>query len=281
MLSPMSDGWAATFRATDAMEFYDSVMVPRMFGPLAEVLLDRLAVAPGERVLDVACGPGSVARIAARRVGPDGHVTGADISEAMLAVARAKPPVPDGAPITWVETPACPLGGIESGAFDVVTCQQGLQFFPDRAGALAEMRRALAPGGRVGIAVWSSIDQSPLFAALASALGDVLGEEVADRYRSGPWGLTDPDVLASLLEGAGLAEVQVVPHTLEVTWDGGLAQVLELLHVAAVADDVAALSEAGKAELVAAAERRSGMQDGVVRAPMTTLLGLGRATAAP
>ncbi|HEX9970113.1 MAG TPA: methyltransferase domain-containing protein, partial [Acidimicrobiales bacterium] len=114
------------------MEVYDQLLVPRMFQPLAEVLLDAVEVAPGERVLDVATGPGTVARVAAARVGPTGSVTGADISEAMLTVARGKPAVADGAPLTWVESPACPLAGVEDGSFDAVTCQQGLQFFPDR-----------------------------------------------------------------------------------------------------------------------------------------------------
>lgn len=279
----MSQAWSGTFDRLGPMEVYDQLLVPRMFQPLAGVLLDAVAVAPGERVLDVATGPGTVARVAAARVGPSGSVTGVDISEAMLTVARAKPAVEDGAPITWVESSACPLVGIEDGSFDVVTCQQGLQFFPDRAGGLAELRRALAPGGRVAIATWASQDQSPLFAAVTAALREVLGDDIADGYRNGPWGLSDPIALRSLLAAAGFTDVEVRSHGFDTSWEGGLPQVMTLLDVAAVADDVAALSDEGRNKLASAVERRIAplTKDGVVRAPVVTLLAVGRATAAP
>lgn len=103
-------------------------------------------------VLDVATGPGTVARLAARRIGPDGRVVATDISRPMLDVASSKPPLPNAAPITYIESPAAPLA-VESALFDAVFCHQGLQFFPDRLAALAEMRRALKPGGVLAVAV--------------------------------------------------------------------------------------------------------------------------------
>jgi ubiquinone/menaquinone biosynthesis C-methylase UbiE len=112
-------------------EFY----VPRIFIPWARLLLDRGALQPGESVLDVATGPGAVARIAAQQVGPQGRVVGADFSEAMIAIARTKPALTPAATVEYVVSPAAPLA-VEDEAFDVVTCQQGLQFFPDRAAAV-------------------------------------------------------------------------------------------------------------------------------------------------
>src|SRR5947208_16889365 len=108
----MSTDWSANFASAglDAMTAYDEILVPRLFDPWAEVLLDEVGVASGASVLDVACGPGTVARRAAARVGPSGHVTGCDLSPAMLAVAAAKPPVDGGAQITYVECPADGLG---------------------------------------------------------------------------------------------------------------------------------------------------------------------------
>src|SRR5262249_49218459 len=94
---------------------------------------------------DVASGPGTVARVAAKRIGPGGRVVATDISRPMLDVANSKPSSPASAPITYIESPAAPLG-VESAAFDFVVCQQGLQLFPDRLAALGEMRRALKPG---------------------------------------------------------------------------------------------------------------------------------------
>jgi SAM-dependent methyltransferase len=124
---------------------YDEIYVPRIFIPWARLLLARAALRPGEAVLDIATGPGTVARLAAEQVGRKGRVVGADFSEAMIAIARAKPPSAGAAPIEYLVSPAAPLA-ITEGGFDVVTCQQGLRFFPDRAAAVREMHHALKPG---------------------------------------------------------------------------------------------------------------------------------------
>jgi ubiquinone/menaquinone biosynthesis C-methylase UbiE len=181
--------WGASFAkaSTSAMSFYDEIMVPRWFEPWARLLLDKLNPESGQTVLDVACGPGTVTRLAAQRVGPKGSVTGCDLSPAMLELARSKNSIDASAPIEYLECPADVLG-VPDGVFDLVTCQQGLQFFPDRSAALAEMRRVLRPGGKLGIAVWCSIEDCPPFLALANALEQVLGTEVADAYKGGPWG---------------------------------------------------------------------------------------------
>jgi ubiquinone/menaquinone biosynthesis C-methylase UbiE len=91
-----SSAWAASFAATDifALQIYEDVLVPRLFAPWARLLLDGLDLQPGEAFLDVACGPGSVTRLAAIEVGPAGRVTGVDLSPAMLAIAQAKPVLP-------------------------------------------------------------------------------------------------------------------------------------------------------------------------------------------
>jgi ubiquinone/menaquinone biosynthesis C-methylase UbiE len=197
--------WSASFGAAaqSSMSVYERVMVPRLFAPWAELLLDELALVAGEAVLDVACGPGAVTRRAAARVGPSGRVVGCDLSPAMLAIAGAKPAVSGAPAIEYHQAPAESLP-VPDGAFDVVSCQQGLQFFPDRPAALAEMRRALRPRGRVGIAVWTEIGGSPPFRALADAIGVVAGAELAERYRAGPWGFPDGNRLEALLENAEL-----------------------------------------------------------------------------
>ena len=155
------------------MRVYDEIMVPRMFEPWGNVLLDELALAPGEAVLDIATGPGTIARLAAARVGPSGRVVGCDLSPAMLAIARGKPPIPGAAPISYIECSADALD-VPSDSVDAVTCQQGLQFFPDRPAALAEMRRAARGGARLGIAVWGPIEQTPPYDAVAQGIAAVL-----------------------------------------------------------------------------------------------------------
>jgi ubiquinone/menaquinone biosynthesis C-methylase UbiE len=118
--------------------------------PWAQLLVDAAAVAKGERVLDLACGTGLVARVAAQRVGPKGHVIGIDLNPAMIGVAQSLPP----ADIEWREGSALAIP-LPDESVVVVLCQQGLQFFPDKALALREMQRVLVRGGRVALSVWS------------------------------------------------------------------------------------------------------------------------------
>jgi ubiquinone/menaquinone biosynthesis C-methylase UbiE len=100
--------WSAAFSSAprSAMETYAQVMVPRMFEPWARELLGELAVEAGEAVLDVACGPGSVTRLAAAQAGPTGRVTACDLSPAMLAIAVGRGSVANGAAIEYLEAPA-------------------------------------------------------------------------------------------------------------------------------------------------------------------------------
>jgi SAM-dependent methyltransferase len=242
---PSGPEWGASFASasTDAMRFYDEIMVPRLFEPWAQLLLDMLQPQFGQAVLDVACGPGTVARQAARRVGVSGRVTGCDLSPAMLDLARAKVPVDASAPISYLECPA-DLLDVPDDAVDVVTCQQGLQFFPDRAAALSEMRRVLRPGGRLGASVWCDIEDCPPWAALATALGQVVGDETRDAFKAGPWGFDDPATLVRLISESGFTEVKVHRCELPVVFEGGPGQLLLTLHATAVANTVAQLSAA-------------------------------------
>ena len=146
----MADATKFQFHDPSVPKAYDEFFVPRIFGPWADLLIKAADIHEGDSVLDVASGPGTVARLAATHVGASGRVVGADIALPMLEIARAKPSMPGAAPIAYVESPAAPLT-VESGSFDKVLCQQGLQFFPDRLAAVKEMRRALRPGGIAAI----------------------------------------------------------------------------------------------------------------------------------
>src|SRR4051794_16904673 len=119
-----------------APELYQRYLVPAITAVWASDLGDQAALRPGERVLDVACGTGVVARIAAERVGSTGRVAALDITPGMLAVARSLPSVP-GAAIEWHEGSVLAVP-FSDAAFDRVLCQLGLQFFPDQTAALRE-----------------------------------------------------------------------------------------------------------------------------------------------
>ena len=271
--------WSAAFASAprSAMNVYADVMVPRMFEPWARVLLGELAVEAGEAVIDVACGPGTVTRLAAAQSGPTGRVTGCDLSPAMLAIAKSREPAAHGAPIDYVEAPADRLP-VADESFGVATCQQGLQFFPDRLAALAEMRRALRPGGRIGIAVWKRIAECPPFAVLGEAIRQVAGDELADRYAGGPWGLPLADDLRALLERARFQGVRVEDRVLPVTFEGGPEQLAATLAAAGVAVELEALSPRDREHLHDAVTELSRplMADGALLSRLASHLAIAR-----
>lgn len=169
------DAWHLTANA--ALQYERSV-ARYIVGPWAPLLADAARLSRGERVLDVACGTGVVARIAAERVGADGRVVGIDLNPEMIAVARSLP-APAGAPIEWFERSALDLR-LEGVSFDVVLCQQGLQFFPDKVRALQEMRRVLKKGGCLAVSVWNNT--GIYNGAVAEALARFVDNEAASRF---------------------------------------------------------------------------------------------------
>src|SRR5215207_6218516 len=196
----------------NAAELYERYLVPAITGVWAADLVRRAALQPGERVLDVACGTGIVARLAAERVGAQGAVVGLDLNTAMLAVARALPQ--SGAAITWQEASVLAMP-FPDATFDVVVCQLGLQFFPDRPQALREMRRVLVPGGRLLLSVFGPIEHNPATHALAATLERHLGADAAAIKRA-EHGLADAEELHELVTGAGFADVAIETATQEV-----------------------------------------------------------------
>ncbi len=199
---------------------YEALFVPSLIGPFAPIVADAAGIRPGDRVLDVACGTGVLTREAARRSGPSGRVSGLDANPGMLAVAReqaaAAPAsaamVPE-APIEWHQDRAESLPFADA-SFDVVTSQFGLMFFSDRAGAIAEMRRVLRPGGRLAVAVWTAIDAIPAFAAELALFERLAGAAAADALR-GPFSLGDTAALAQLFAATArpaASRVEITTH---------------------------------------------------------------------
>jgi SAM-dependent methyltransferase len=167
--------WQVT---AEAAELYERYPARYILGPWAPLLVDAAALARGERVLDVACGTGLVARIAAQRVGPAGRVVGVDLNPGMIAVARSLP-APIAAPIEWLERSALDLR-LPDASFDAVLCQQGLQFFPDKLAALRQMRRVLVHSGRLALSVWIGI--GPYHGAVGEALARYVGNAAATKF---------------------------------------------------------------------------------------------------
>ena len=244
------EGWQV---AEDAAATYERALVPALFASWAPLVVALGSPREGERVLDVACGTGVVARLAARRVGPSGAVVGLDLNPGMLAVAAAVPGAPRSAPITWREASALSMP-LPDAAFDVAYCQAGLQFFPDRPAALREMHRVLVPGGRVGLMVWRGIRHSPGFEALATALERHVSADAAAVMRA-PFGLAEADALHALVAGAGFHDVLVQPRAEAVRFPSAVRFVRDQVAGSPLAAHVAKAPAEARADLVEAVAR--------------------------
>jgi SAM-dependent methyltransferase len=188
-----------------AAEAYESLFTPALFRQWAPAVAQGARLEPGQRVLDVACGTGTLARECRSRVGQMGAVCGIDPGRGMLAVARRLAP-----DIEFHEGVAERLS-FPAGSFDAVVSQFGLMFFADRAKAASEMLRVLAPRGRLAIAVWGALESMPAYAAEVALLERSAGKPAADALRA-PFVLGDPNELAALLMRAGATDVQVHTH---------------------------------------------------------------------
>jgi ubiquinone/menaquinone biosynthesis C-methylase UbiE len=197
----MSDGERGQV-SRSAAEVYEEFFVPALFQEWPNRVADAAKLRPGDRVLDVACGTGVLARTVAARVGPSGAAIGLDVNEGMLAVARRKAPRLD-----WRSGRAEALP-FDNESFDAVVSQFGLMFFEDRRAALMEMMRVLRHGGRLAVAVWDSLERTPGYATVTQLLQRLFGDRAADALRA-PFALGDPDALRSLFSSAGIPNATV------------------------------------------------------------------------
>ncbi|MCL5994980.1 MAG: methyltransferase domain-containing protein [Chloroflexi bacterium] len=185
-----------------AAEVYEEFFLPALFQQWASQVADAAGIQPGQRVLDVACGTGVLARAVADRVGPSGAVIGVDLNDGMLAVAQRQ-----AQHIEWRQGRAEALP-LDNGQFDAVVSQFGLMFFEDRRAALQEMMRVLRPGGRMAVAVWDSLERTPGYAAMTDLLRQLFGEQIAVALHA-PFVLGDTQALRDLFAGAGIPNAQI------------------------------------------------------------------------
>jgi len=231
-----------THARIDFGEIYEQSLVGPLFRPWVAPLLDDVEFGPHDALLDVACGTGIVARVASERLGPGGRVVGVDLNPQMLAVARRVAPA-----IDWRQgdAGALPLGTDER--FDVVVCQQGFQFFPDRAAAARQMHRALASGGRLGLSSWQHDDEFGLLRSLREIAERHLGP-IADRR----YGLGDPVAVERVLGEAGFHDIRSrqITRTLHHA-DGPTFVRLNAMALVGMSAAFAALDDKARQRLVA------------------------------
>jgi ubiquinone/menaquinone biosynthesis C-methylase UbiE len=173
----------------------------KIMEPWTEDLILSAGCRDGDRVLDVACGTGVVANrvnLVSRKLC---SINGIDVNAGMLDVARGNPQ------IEWRQGSATEIP-FEDASFDVVLCQQGLQYFPDRAAAVREMARVLVPGGRIALNVWGALDRQPFYVALLDAVAAFLGKDSRSAFELA-FSLNTAGELRQLSRDAGLQNIRV------------------------------------------------------------------------
>jgi ubiquinone/menaquinone biosynthesis C-methylase UbiE len=230
--------------ALNPAQAYEQLYVPAFFRPIGNALLDRLEVSAADRVVDVACGTGIIARLIHGRVGSPKRLDGIDINPVMVAAAQTFAPF---AETRLGDATTLPY---RTGDFDAVLCQHGLMFFPDRAKALAEMRRVLSDQGRLGITTWRPLSEHPLNDAIMRA-----GRRHVDAPIDLPFSLGDADQLRTMIETAGFGDIRIDTLEFEAHFpDAGAFMRMNFQAFAAVLPRFAMMNEAEREAFIGVME---------------------------
>lgn len=252
---------------------YDKYLVP-VLSMWTEALFEKTNLEDGQDVLDFACGTGSVLRGIADRLDAPGSVVGLDVEPEMLNVARrtgAQLPVN----VQWYQADAADMPFADE-AFDVAYCQQGLQFMDDAAAALAEAHRVLRPEGRLGVSVWSGLDDSPHYAVLTDALQNHIGDQAAGAMRAPFDALSTPKRLHRCVESAGFSSIEIEAITHQIRYPN-VEEFFRREIVSWLADAVGEMTEQVRNAIVADLEQQLQRYidaDGV-EVPMRALIATG------
>jgi SAM-dependent methyltransferase len=206
-----------TFKTTTRAQWEDAAEAWHRWGPTIEAwlgaateeMLDAAGVTTGSRVLDVAAGAGGQTLVAARRVGPTGHVLATDISPAILEYAAAEAIAAGLHHVATLESDGEDLSAVDPGQYDAAISRVGLIYFPDQQAALQQMRRALRPGGRLSAIVYSTPDRNEFFSIPVGIIRQVAQLPPPLPGRPGPFSLGAPGVAAQAFHNAGLRDVTV------------------------------------------------------------------------
>lgn len=228
-----TSGWQLEQSAAEAYEQY---FVPIIFGPWADRLVSSADLRPDDRVLDIGCGTGIVARRAAARVGDGGAVVGLDLNEGMLHVAEATA-TKNRLTIEWRQGDAADLP-FSDRSFDCIFSQQSFQYFDDPAATLGEMRRVLGPDGRVVLSVWRPLEYNPGYVTLADALERHFGDEAGEMMRSPfpDWRMAD---LRDLFDATAFDDYTIVIEVGSVRYPSAQEFIRQELASSPLADQLA------------------------------------------
>jgi SAM-dependent methyltransferase len=192
-------------------EIYERLLVPLLFEPYAQDLAGKVAGARPRDVLEVAAGTGALTRALAGRLAADARIVASDLNVPMLERAQAS--LAQDPRVTWRQADALDLP-FDAEAFDVVVCQFGVMFYPDKAQGHREARRVLRPGGRYFFAVWDALGNNAFAGAVEDALSAIFADRPPRFMSRIPHGYCDPDTLRADLRAAGMGaiEIEAVQH---------------------------------------------------------------------
>ena len=237
-------GWQL---AGTAPERYEQFIVPAFLDTSKE-LVALAALQEGERVLDVACGTGIIARLAAPELGDTGKIIGVDLNEGMLNIARKASQDQHSIPITWRQCDVSSLS-LSDISFDVVFCQHGLEFFADRVSGLRELLRVLAPGGRLMLRVWRALKRQPFYVALFEALDRHIYTGAGTPIQAA-FQLSNADELRNLVRQAGFRDAHLRFSTNTIRFPSLEEYVLGYLPATPIASEIAAMDEQARTAFV-------------------------------
>jgi SAM-dependent methyltransferase len=186
-------------------QIYENLLVPLIFAPYARDLAARIAQVRPRRLLETAAGTGVLTRALAAQLPADAGITATDLNEPMLAQAKTALSDPR---IAWRQADALALP-FDDASFDVVACQFGAMFFPDRVKGYAEARRVLAPGGRLFFSVWDRIEDNEFTDVVTQALALVFPHDPPRFMARTPHGYHDQGLIRSDLQRAGFGDIAI------------------------------------------------------------------------
>ncbi|RNF33918.1 class I SAM-dependent methyltransferase [Paracoccus methylarcula] len=184
-------------------------LLDRWLGPSTELMLDRMGLAQGSRVLDIAAGAGGQTLNAARRVGPSGHVLATDLSPGILQHAKANADLAGLGNVETLVLDGEQAGDIKAEPFDGVMSRVGLIYFPDQHKALTGMHAQLRPGGHIGAITYAEADRNGFFSVPVGIIRRRAALPAPLPGQPGPFSLGDPDLLASRLRDAGFTDIDI------------------------------------------------------------------------
>lgn len=204
----MKEEKASTFKwemSSDGPETYEECIVSTWMEDWSPDLIEAGQIGPNQRVLDVACGTGILARKAGGLVGPGGRFACIDLNDGMLRVGCRYVKQTGATEVEWhhCDVTKMPFSNAE---FDTVLCQQGLQFFPDKLAALQEIKRVLVPHGTLALSVWGRPEKSPHVIVICDVLTKFFGPDSTQMFKVA-CSLSSPDLLSKLIQEAGFSDI--------------------------------------------------------------------------